>query len=133
MSRSGRDCGGELRRRGRGVGATYTSHGIINAVKDALASAGGGDGSLTGTADGFIGPITVSVTMDGDKIAAVEVLSNSETIEIAGTALEQIPAAIVEANSPDVDVVSGATYEQRHNQCGSRMPLARARDGRSRR
>ena len=91
-------------------GATYTSHGIINAVKDALASAGGGDGSLTGTADGFIGPITVSVTMDGDKIAAVEVLSNSETIEIAGTALEQIPAAIVEANSPDVDVVSGATY-----------------------
>ena len=33
-----------------------------------------------------------------------------ETIEIAGGALEQIPKAIVEANSPDVDVVSGATY-----------------------
>lgn len=48
--------------------------------------------------------------MDGDKIASVEVLSNSETIEIAGGALEQIPKAIVEANSPDVDVVSGATY-----------------------
>ena len=48
--------------------------------------------------------------LQNDKIAAVEVLSNSETIEIAGTALEQIPAAIVEANSPDVDVVSGATY-----------------------
>ena len=91
-------------------GATYTSNGIINAVKNALDSAGGGSGALTGTADGFIGPITVAVTMDGDTITAVEVISNSETIEIAGGALEQIPAAIVAANSPDVDVVSGATY-----------------------
>ena len=91
-------------------GAPYTSNGIINAVKNALDSAGGGSGALTGTADGFIGPITVAVTMDGDTITAVEVISNSETIEIAGGALEQIPAAIVAANSPDVDVVSGATY-----------------------
>ena len=91
-------------------GATYTSNGIINAVKNALESAGSAGGALTGTADGFMGPITVSVTMDGDTIAAVEVVSNSETPEIAGTALEQIPAAIVAANSADVDVVSGATY-----------------------
>ena len=92
------------------AGATYTSNGIINAVKNALASAGSSGGALTGTADGFMGPITVSVTMDGDTITAVEVVSNSETPEIAGTALEQIPAAIVAANSADVDVVSGATY-----------------------
>ena len=91
-------------------GATYTSNGIINAVKNALESAGSAGGALTGTADGFMGPITVSVTMDGDTITAVEVVSNSETPEIAGAALEQIPAAIVAANSPDVDVVSGATY-----------------------
>ena len=91
-------------------GATYTSNGIINAVKNALESAGSAGGALTGTADGFMGPITVSVTMDGDKIAAVEVVSNSETPEIAGAALEKIPAAIVAANSADVDIVSGATY-----------------------
>ena len=91
-------------------GATYTSNGIINAVKNALDSAGGGSGALTGTADGFIGPITVAVTMDGDTITAVEFNSHSESFEIAGNALEQIPAAIVAANSPDVDVVSGATY-----------------------
>ena len=91
-------------------GATYTSNGIINAVKNALESAGSAGGALTGTADGFMGPITVSVTMDGDTITAVEVVSNSDTPEIAGAALEQIPAAIVAANSPDVDVVSGATY-----------------------
>ena len=94
------------------AGATYTSNGIINAVKDALSKAGGGgtDGALTGTADGFIGPITVEVTMDGDTITSVTVVDNSETLNIASGALEQIPEAIVAANSPDVDVVAGATY-----------------------
>ena len=90
------------------AGATYTSNGIINAVKNALESAGSAGGGLTGTADGFVGPITVEVTMDGDTITGVTVTSNSESAP--GTALEDIPAAIVAANSPDVDVVAGATY-----------------------
>ena len=72
--------------------------------------AGGGGGALTGTADGFMGPITVEVTMDGDTITSVTVVDNSETLNIASGALEQIPEAIVAANSPDVDVVAGATY-----------------------
>ena len=92
------------------AGATYTSNGIINAVKNALENAGSTGGGLTGTADGFMGPITVEVTMDGDTITGVTVVSNSETPEIAAGALEQIPEAIVAANSPDVDVVAGATY-----------------------
>ena len=95
------------------AGATYTSNGIISAGRDALSKAGSsssGSGGLPGPADGFIGPITVEVTMDGDTITGVTVVDNSETISIAGDALEQIPAAIVEANSPDVDVVAGATY-----------------------
>ena len=96
------------------AGATYTSDGIINAVRDALSKAGGSggatDGGLVGTADGFGGPITVEVTMDGDTITGVTVLENSETLSVASGALEQIPAAIVEANSPDVDIVAGATY-----------------------
>ena len=92
------------------AGATYTSNGIINAVKNALENAGSSGGGLTGTADGFMGPITVEVTMDGDTITGVTVVSNSETPEIAAGALEQIPEAIVAANSPGVDVVAGATY-----------------------
>ena len=91
-------------------GATYTSNGIMDAVRNALESAGSSGGALTGTADGYMGPITVEVTMEGDTITGVTVTSNSETPNIAGAALEQIPAAIVEANSPDVDAVSGATY-----------------------
>ena len=93
------------------TGATITSSAIMSAVNTAseyVSSAGGG--ALTGTADGFMGPITVEVTMEGSDITAVTVVSNSETPEIAAGALEQIPEAIVAANSPDVDVVAGATY-----------------------
>ena len=94
------------------TGATISSSAVVACVNAAskYVQEAGAAGVLTGTADGFMGPITVSVTMDGDTITAVEVVSNSETPEIAGAALEQIPAAIVAANSPDVDVVSGATY-----------------------
>ena len=94
------------------TGATISSSAVVACVNAAskYVQEAGAAGVLTGTADGFGGPITVSVTMDGDTITAVEVVSNSETPEIAGAALEQIPAAIVAANSPDVDVVSGATY-----------------------
>ena len=95
------------------TGATISSSAVVacvNAASKYVQESGAAGGPLTGTANGFGGPITVSVTMDGDKITAVEIVSNSETPEIAGTALEQIPAAIVAANSPDVDVVSGATY-----------------------
>ena len=65
--------------------------------------------TLTGTGKGFGGPVTVTVTMEGDKIVAVEAVGEKETNGIGTNALEQLPAKIVEANSPDVDVVSGAT------------------------
>ena len=83
-----------------------------------VTACGGGEASqspsqgaqtLTGTGKGFGGILTVSVTVDGDKITAVEVTENSETPNVAGTALTEIPAAIVEANSADVEAVSGAT------------------------
>ena len=51
----------------------------------------------------------VKVTMDGDTIAAVEVVSHSETPVISDPAIEQIPAAIVAAGSTQVDVVTSAT------------------------
>lgn len=102
------------------TGATITSAGVVRGANAAASyilslsepeeEGGSSGGALTGTADGYMGPITVEVTMDGDTITGVTVTSNSETPNIAGTALEQIPAAIVEANSPDVDAVSGATY-----------------------
>ena len=66
--------------------------------------------TLTGTADGFNGPVSVAVEVEGGKIIKVEVTEQSETPAIAGAALEAIPAAIVEKGDSQVDIVSGSTY-----------------------
>ena len=67
------------------------------------------DGEYTATVDGQEGSMTVKSTIEGGKIAKVEVTENHETQAIAGGALESIPAKIVEANNPTVDAVAGAT------------------------
>ena len=58
---------------------------------------------------GMGGDVTVKITMSDDKLAKVEVVSHNETPGISDPAIEQLPAAIVEANSTDVDSVSGAS------------------------
>lgn len=63
-----------------------------------------------GEADGFGGPIKVKVTMDGDKIANIEVLSHGETAGVSDPAFNTIPQAIIDAQSTEVDVVANATY-----------------------
>ena len=65
--------------------------------------------TLTGKANGFMGPVTVTVTVEDGKITAVTVDSHNETNGIGTMAVEQLPAAIVAANSADVDVVANAT------------------------
>lgn len=55
------------------------------------------------------GEVKVKVTMDGDKIAKIEVLSHNETAGIADPAFEKIPQAIIDANSTEVDAVTNAT------------------------
>ncbi|MGE5630529.1 MAG: FMN-binding protein [Caulobacteraceae bacterium] len=66
------------------------------------------DGIYEGTGEGMH-TIKVAVEVAGGKIVKVEIKEHEETKGVAEPALEQIPAAIVEKNSPDVDVVSGAT------------------------
>ena len=65
---------------------------------------------FTGTADGFGGPVEVTVTVEDGKIVSVEATGAKETDGIGTLALEGLPAKIVEANGVEVDVVSGATY-----------------------
>ena len=55
------------------------------------------------------GELKVKVTMDGDKIAKIEVLSHNETPGVSDPAFSAIPDAIIAANSTDIDSVSGAT------------------------
>ena len=116
-------------------GATYSSNGIKNAVKNALTgevtdsetaeSSGDSDaledveyedpdgyvdGTYTGSATGFGGLITVSVTISGGVITSIEIVDASgETAEYLSSALAVIDS-ILSAQSPNVDAVSGATY-----------------------
>lgn len=68
------------------------------------------DGTFTGTGAGLMGSIAVSVTVEGGKIAQIDVLSHSETAGVSDPAFESVPAAIIEAQSLEVDVAAGATY-----------------------
>lgn len=65
--------------------------------------------TLTGTAKGFGGDVTVTLTVSGDDITDVKVVGDSETEGIGSNAIEQLPALIVEADSAEVDAVTGAT------------------------
>lgn len=67
------------------------------------------ENEFIGTAMGMGGEVVVKVTMDGDAIAAVEVIQHGETVGIGDKAIDTIPGAIVAAQSSDVDSVSGAT------------------------
>lgn len=68
-----------------------------------------GENEYSGEGSGMGGTLTVKVTMDGTKIASVEILKHSETPNISDKAISDIPAAIVKAQSADVDTISGAT------------------------
>ncbi|GEM_PF-1177549 len=54
-------------------------------------------------------PIVVDVTMVGDEITAIEIVEHEETEGLSDPAFEEVPDAIIAAQSTDVDVVSGAT------------------------
>lgn len=75
-----------------------------------VSEAGEGEEVFEGTAEGYGGPINVEVRTKDDEIVAVIILDHAETDGIADPAINGIPEAMVEANSADVDTVSGATF-----------------------
>lgn len=79
------------------------------AVQEAFDMTGIQDGSYEATVDGQNGDMVVSVTVADGAITDVTIVSSNETDTIAADALEKVPAAIVEGNTPVVDAVTGAT------------------------
>ena len=66
--------------------------------------------TLTGTAEGRNGPITVEVITDSEKIYRITVVDHQETEGIGSEAVKQLPAQVFQAqNIAAVDAVSGAT------------------------
>ncbi|MEG0730122.1 MAG: FMN-binding protein, partial [Cetobacterium sp.] len=66
--------------------------------------------SFIAKAGGFSGEIKVNVTTLGDKIKDVELVSHNETDHIISRAFPILRERILEAQSPIIDSVSGATY-----------------------
>ncbi|MBR5005179.1 MAG: FMN-binding protein, partial [Erysipelotrichaceae bacterium] len=104
-------------------GSTFTSKSVFAAMQAALkgtssestdASTEATDTAVEGdeytaTAQGFGGEVSVTVVLNGSDIVDVKVVGDSETSGIGTNAIDQLPAAIVAADSADVDAVSGAT------------------------
>ena len=68
------------------------------------------EGESIGRGQGMGGTkLVVKVKKTGDTIEEVTVLSNSETPGVSARALRLMPERIVEANTADVDVVTGGT------------------------
>lgn len=72
-----------------------------------------GENQYIGTATGMKADVVVRVTVEDGVISNVEVLSQDETPEIAGPAIEQLPGQFVGLSTEDaingVDGISGAT------------------------
>jgi uncharacterized protein with FMN-binding domain len=99
----------------------------LNSVVEKEASFVLGSGEYLGEGRGMGGTLTLKVKMDGSKIAAVEILSHAETPGISDTALQSIPAAIIKAQSTQVDVVSGASMTSRAIIQGVDQALSKAK------
>ena len=120
-------------------GATYSSRGIISAVKNAMtgekdsgttgqsqsgsgAAAGSStsvpavedpsaykDGTYYGTGTGFGGTLKVKVEISGGKITSIQIMENQDGSEYISKASALINT-IIQTQSTNVDTVSGATY-----------------------
>jgi uncharacterized protein with FMN-binding domain/ferredoxin len=68
------------------------------------------DGTYTGTGEGLKGSMTVEVTVQNEQIVSIEVTDYADDKTWFERAYSSIPDSIIEAQSTDVDSVSGATY-----------------------
>ena len=68
------------------------------------------DGTYTGEAQGYGGTIQVEVTLSGDEITSVNVVSAPGEDSAYLSQAESVIDSIIGAQSTDVDTVSGATF-----------------------
>ena len=105
------------------AGVTVTSHAILAAVDSALADRVEAEGApadreivytpgvYTGRGFGFCSYVTVETEFSRNEILSVRVTDNSgETPYLRDLCAEKIPSQIVENQSLNVDVVTGATW-----------------------
>lgn len=68
------------------------------------------DGQYTSTKPGYGGDVTVTTTIEGGKVTAVELGDHAESLVVIERAFPIISERILAAGSADVDSVTGATF-----------------------
>ena len=68
------------------------------------------DGTYTGEADGFCGTIQVEVKIEKSKIAEINVISAEKEDGAYLSMAKDIIPKIIDAQSADIDTISGATF-----------------------
>lgn len=71
------------------------------------------DNEFIGEGFGMAGSIWVKVVVDDGKISDIQVLHNFETPTIGDLAIKALPKQMIEAQSADVDIYTGATCTSR--------------------
>lgn len=66
-------------------------------------------GTYTGSAQGFGGEVSATVTITENGIESVELKGDDETPELGGAALEKLQPKFIEAQSSQVDAIAGCT------------------------
>ncbi len=67
------------------------------------------DGSYKGSGEGIHGTIELTVVISDGSISEITIDQQHETEGVSELALEEIPAAIIDAQSVEVDTVAGAS------------------------
>ncbi len=94
------------------TGATYSSQGYLGAVENALrqiAEPDYEDGVYTAIAEGYQSDIEIELVIEEGEIEEISVISHDETSEIADPAFDDLEEKVIDAQSAEVDTISGAT------------------------
>ena len=79
----------------------------------ALADQAMNPGTYSAQEQGFGGPISVEVTVSETEILGVSITGDAETPGLGAVAVDVLDEAIVDAQTPNVDVVAGASVSSR--------------------
>ncbi len=108
-------------------GATISSRAVVSATEKILAARDESvwedtaaeplpsvaDGNYSGSGEGYGGTIMVEVEVSGGRVSGVTVVRHSETSGIGDRAFGPLTNRLIEAQSLEVDAVSGATATSR--------------------
>ena len=84
-------------------------------------------GTYTGEAGGYGGTVSVTITVDATTITEAAAEGGDETPAIGGAALEELAQQIKEAQSGDIDGVSGATITSDGVRAAAKSAIAQAK------